>query len=329
MMGLDELKAAYLDPDLWAMFDALPRDRYNAEALPAAREVMAELGRRMSNPPPGSSISRREVIARGLEGEPPVRLLVYEPPRGGGPKTALLHLHGGGFVSGSAEIMAPDHFSLAEELGCIIVAVDYRLSPETAYPGPLNDAHAALLWLFDNAAELGGDPARIGIAGESAGGGLAAGLALKARDEGLPALSFLHLIYPMLDDRTCTRPDPYPWSDLYTWTENDNRFGWKSFLGTLDPGSPDVPKYAAPSRERDLSGLPRTYIATGTLELFMAEGLDFASRLLAAGVPVEFHLYPGAFHGFQRVPDARVTAKAEKDRRDSLRRLINDNLPTI
>ncbi len=250
-------------------------------------------------------------------------VLVYIPPTrsDGSLNGALLHIHGGGYVLGLAESNDPDNRLLARELGCVVVSVNYRLAPETAHPGPVEDCYAALVWLATHADELGVDPARIGVKGESAGGGLAAGLALLARDRGGPALAFQHLVYPMIDDRTAVTDDPHPYAGEYVWTPASNRFGWASLLG-VEPGGPDVSPYAAAARATDLTGLPPAFLAMGALDLFLDEDLDYARRLTRAGVPVELHVYAGAFHGFYSAPQASVTQQANRDGLEALRRAL-------
>src|ERR1700739_2599855 len=163
---------------------------------------------------------------------------------------------------------------------------------------------------------------RIGIKGESGGGGFAAAAALYARDRQGPKFAFQHLIYPMIDDRTAGRKDLHPYVGEFVWTQENNYFGWRSLLGE-EPGSADVSPYAAAARATDVSGLPATYILVGGLDLFLEENMAYADRLSRAGVPVEFHMYPGAYHGFYRAVNARVTRQAEHDTREALRRFLH------
>jgi triacylglycerol lipase len=211
---------------------------------------------------------------------------------------------------------------MAMTLGCIIVSVDYRLAPEVRFPGAIEDCYAALAWVFEHATELGVDSQRIGVMGESAGGGLAAALALLARDRGKYRLAFQHLIYPMIDDRTCVTSDPHPYTGEFTWTAAGNTFGWSSLL-SVPPGSDGVSPYAAAARAQDLAGLPPTFISTGALDLFLEEDLEYARRLTRHGVPVELHVYPGAIHGFDMMPTAQVAVSARRDRLDALRRVLH------
>jgi len=208
---------------------------------------------------------------------------------------------------------------IADQAGFIVVSVDYRLAPEHPHPAPLDDCHAALRWLHGHAADLGGVAPKIVVMGQSAGGGLAAALAQRVRDAGDLAIAHQHLIYPMLDDRTCTRgPDA---TGEFVWTRPSNAFGWASLLGQ-PPGRADAPRHAVPSRATDLSGLPPAYIAVGSLDLFLAEDLDYAARLAAAAVPVELHVYPGAYHGFDFVADAAVAQAFHRDSIAALRRAL-------
>jgi triacylglycerol lipase len=211
---------------------------------------------------------------------------------------------------------------LASDLRCAIYSVDYRLAPEAPHPAPLEDIYSVFAWLHEHAGQLGLDPARIGIKGESGGGGFAAAAVLYARDHQGPKFAFQHLIYPMIDDRTAVRKDLHPHVGEFVWTQQHNYFGWRSLLGR-EPGSADISPYAAASRAADLSGSPPTYISVGGLDLFLEENMTFADRLSRAGVPVEFHMYPRAYHGFYQATNARVTKQAERDNREALRRFLH------
>jgi acetyl esterase/lipase len=300
--------------DLLATFPAL---ELTAEILPQVRAA-----------PPlafGPATSRDDVDVKtqsipGPAGAPSVGVMIYTPRKRGQRLPCVLHIHGGGYVLGSAAELELVHRLLSSEAQCIIVSVDYRLAPETRFPGAVEDCYAALRWIYSQAAELGVDHQRIGVMGESAGGGLAAALALLSRDRAEYRLAFQHLIYPMIDDRTCTEA-PHPYAGEFLWTPVNNAFGWSSLLGT-PPGSPGVSPYAAAARAVDLAGLPRTYIATAALDLFVEENIDYARRLLRQGVPVELHVYPGAFHAFDLAPDAQVSKQARRDSLAALRRAL-------
>jgi acetyl esterase/lipase len=249
-----------------------------------------------------------------VPGGPPVTLHVSRPSEtvAGAAAPAVLWMHGGGYVLGSA---AQDRLKvepLVAELGHVFVSVDYRLAPETPHPGPLEDCYAALRWLHGHAGELGVDPGRIAVAGESAGGGLAAGLTLLARDRGDVPVAFQALVYPMLDDRTAVEQDRHPFTGEFVWTDDANHFGWACYLGS-EPGGDNVSPYAAPGRAADLTGLPPAFIAVGALDLFLEEDLEYARRLLRAGVATELHVYPGAYHGFWMAPRATTTAAFLRD----------------
>jgi acetyl esterase/lipase len=213
---------------------------------------------------------------------------------------------------GDAEGESPWFEWLATELNCVVVAPDYRLAPETPHPGPVTDCYAGLKWLYDQSESLGVDRKRIGVYGGSAGGGLAAAVALLARDRNEVPLCFQCLLYPMLDDRTTVRADPNPFAGEYAWTPKDNYFGWASLLGH-EPGRLDVSPYASPARASDLAGLPPTFIWVGALDLFVDESIEYARRLVRAGVPTELRVYPGVTHGNAAVPDAPSTKLSRLD----------------
>lgn len=239
-------------------------------------------------------------------------------PAGG----AVLYLHGGGMICGMGELGAL-YDGLARlyvaESGVPLLLVDYRTAPEFPHPAPVGDCFAALVWLVDHADELGVDPARVAVMGDSAGGGLAAAVCLMARDRGGPAVALQMLVYPMLDDRT-TVPDP-ELLPFVTWTYDDNATGWAALLGG-SAGGDGVSAYAAPARATDLSLLPPTYIDVGDLDIFRDENLVYARRLAAAGVATELHVHPGCPHAFEGLaPNAGVSRRAIADRVRRLRAL--------
>lgn len=306
--------SALVDPELLDGLAFFPPLALSKECLPEVRQRLAAISFEF-NP----AVLCEEFRIDGLAGAPPVRVLLYRPRDAAATARAgILDIHGGGYIMGSPEIGRRIHESLVAELGCVIASVDYRLAPETAFPGALEDCYVVLEWLHRQAREFGVDPTRIGVSGMSAGGGLAAALAVYTRDKGQSLLAFQHLIYPMIDDRTCVR-EPNPHVGQYVWTPDDNHFGWSALLGA-EPGSPGVSPHAAAARAEDLSGLPPTYLAVGALDLFLQENLDYVARLVAAGVPVEAHVYPGAYHGFHVAPFARITQLAERDSRAALAR---------
>jgi acetyl esterase/lipase len=239
------------------------------------------------------------VSVAGPAGQPPVRVRVYRPVKLRRPAPALYWIHGGGFVQGSPEQDDRTCIAFSRELGIVVASVDYRLAPRHPFPAPLDDVYAGLQWLAGNAGSLGVDPRAIAVGGASAGGGLAAGLALLARDRGVVSLAFQLLVYPMLDDRTVLRTG-VDTTYLRGWIPQNNRFGWTAYLGR-EPGGPGVSEYAAPARCEDLSGLPPAWIGVGTNDLFHDEDLDYARRLTGAGVGCEVTVVDGAFHGFDAI----------------------------
>jgi triacylglycerol lipase len=248
--------------------------------------------------PEQAAVAREQRFIPGVAGAPDVRVLIYTPPgAAAAPRPMYLHIHGGGYVLGAPEINDLSNRALALDVGCIVVAPAYRLAPETRFPGALEDCYAALEWLHAAGAALGGDPARIAIGGGSAGGGHAAALAIHARDKGGPPICLQVLDSPMLDDRTGSTSDPHPYCGEFVWPPHNNRYGWRALLGT-EPGGPDTPKGAVPARAQDLSGLPPAFIHVGAIDLFLEEDLEYARRLIRAGVPTELYVVPGAFHGF-------------------------------
>lgn len=273
-----------------------------AAGLEPFRQGMAAVAR-PPLPPELEAVQREERQVPSVAGGPDVRVLHYTPPGSAeGPRPALLHIHGGGYVLGMPEINDAANRAIALAHGAVVVSVAYRLAPETVWPGALEDCYSALTWLHENAGALGIDPARIAVAGESAGGGHAVALALHARDKGranskAPSICFLLLDAPMIDDRTGTGGDRHPHVGQFVWTPEKNRFGWGALLGR-EPGGPDVPAAAVPARAADVSGLPSTFVSVGALDLFLEEDMEFVRRLTRAGVSAELHVVAGAYHGF-------------------------------
>jgi acetyl esterase/lipase len=229
---------------------------------------------------------------------------------------ALLWIHGGGYVAGSAAVNDRAVRRMAAHLGALAVSVEYRLAPEHPYPAALDDCCAALQWL---AARDDVDRRRILVVGKSAGGGLAAAVSLRCVDAGLVDLAGQILIYPMLDDRTVQRSTA---TAARGWTPQDNWFGWHSYLG-CKPGADGVSAYAAPARRDDLSGLPPTWIGVGSADLLHDECVDYANRLRAAGVPTQLDVVPGGFHGFDVVGTrTSVVREFAANQLDVMRRLL-------
>lgn len=278
-----------------------------ADALPAMRGAAPPF-----LPPPDPDPSWAWRTIPGPPDAPELRVIVIDPAAAARTsRPAILHLHGGGYVAGSAQASLWRSQALARDLGALIVSVEYRLAPETPFPGALDDNYAALAWLYAAADELSVDRARIALVGESAGGGHAAMLAIAARDRGEYPVVCQALIYPMLDDRTGSFNRKSSPSGAVLWNEQRNRFGWTSLLG-VDAGSDDVPAGAVPARVADLAGLPPTWIGVGSIDLFHDEDVDHARRLTEAGVPVRLNVVPGAFHVFD-VFDADIARAFRAD----------------
>jgi acetyl esterase/lipase len=318
-----------VDPELLPFLETIPNFELSAQSLPLMRAAI--LAMQAAQGPAGLSGSADpaglagpqpvERMVPGPPASPDVRVLIYRPGTEG-PHPAYLNLHGGGYVMGMPELPPVFSEALIRDAGCVVVSVAYRHAPETPFPGPLEDCYAALGWLYTNAAELGVDPARIAVGGESAGGGLAAALALLVRDRGEIPICQQLLTYPMLDDRTAIRAesDRVGPQGEFIWTPSNNRFGWTALLGT-EPGGTDVSPYAAAARADNLAGLAPAFIAVGALDLFLDEDIAYARRLAHAGVPVEFHVYPGAYHAFIH-SDSRVARIYQRDAVAALRQAL-------
>lgn len=254
----------------------------------------------------------RDYAANGV----PLRVFT---PSGPGPHPAVYWIHGGGMIAGSAELDTAYCAELSVRVGAVVVAADYRLAPEHPYPAPLQDVLAGLRWLFTAAGELNVDPGRIAVGGSSAGGGLAAGLALLNRDQDRLPLAFLYLMYPMLDP-THSSASAREFSSIPTWNRAHSEFAWSCYLA----GAAPVPPYAAPALAEDVAGLPPVLLQTAELDLFRDEDIAFAAKLMQAGVPTELHVYPGAYHGFElNCPESFVGARCLLDRNRALARALH------
>ena len=287
---------ALVDPELRAVVAPGSRMAVGYDFNEATLKLMRQMSATPAAKSPASALPEERSIA-GPEGAPPVRVFVVSPPSKSKQRPAVLHIHGGGYVIGSAAGSVPNMRRLAEQLDAVVITVEYRLAPETKYPGSLEDNYAALKWVYANAEELGIDRTRIALLGESAGGGHAAALSIAARDRGEIPIVAQVLIYPMLDDRTGSVRDAPPHVGTFIWTRKSNNFGWTSLLG-VPAGSAQVPDGAVPARVSNLKGLPPTWIGVGALDLFVQEDMEFARRLMEAEVQTELHVVPGAYHGF-------------------------------
>ncbi len=299
-----------LDPELRPVLDAFELPAVDAAGVAAMRSAS------FASPDLSDAVERTE---HEVPGDPPIPVRVHRAREAQGLLPAIVTIHGGGYVIGSYDMDSPLLDRWCPGLGVVGVSVEYRLAPETPYPGPLDDCYAALRWTYDNAAELGIDQNRIGVYGLSAGGGLAAALALLARDRGEVPLAFVLLDCPMLDDRQQT-PSMQA-EGLYVWAGASNEFGWRSYLGDLY-GSDQVPPYAAAAREADLAGLPPTCVIVGSIDGFRDEDIDYAQRLNQAGVPCELHVIAGLPHAYLLVPGAAAVQLTVHDMDDWLARQL-------
>lgn len=291
-------------PELKEGISQLP-PLYLPDDLASARQLVQ---------PPAAKSGFVRITERDLQvaGSSPIPLRIYEPvQRDLAALPALLWTHGGGYVLGHPSGDDALCESFVRAAGCIIVSPDYRLAPEHPFPAAIEDCYAALSWLAEPDNELNVDLTRLAVGGASAGGGLAAALALMARDKGGPSLCFQMPLYPMLDERNVT-PSSHEITDPAVWNRANNLVAWEMYLG--GPATGDVSPYAAPSRADNLAGLPPTYTCIGQLDPFRDETIDYVTRLAQAGVDVEFHLYPGGYHGFEHVvPNAEVSTRARTD----------------
>ena len=292
-------------PKLLPALEMIPDFELRPENLPAMREQAALI---LPDIIGDESLSITEEIIEGPDANP-LRLKIYRPKSNDQSLPALLWIHGGGYILGSADENDVPCMKFAKEVGCVVVSVDYRLAPEHPYPAPIEDCYAALKWIADNAELLNIDSNRIGVAGVSAGGGLTAALALLARDRQHPSICFQIPLYPMIDDRNNT-PSTNEIKEGFVWNQKANESGWKMYLGEIY-GTDNIPAYAAPARAEDYSNLPYTYTFVGQLDPFRSETLTYVTKLAQAGVDVEFHLYPGAYHWFEGLnPNADVSIYA-------------------
>jgi acetyl esterase len=308
-----------IDPELAAALDLLPV--IDTTDLVAARvEFDAMVARLRAEIPGIEMLTIEDRKVPGWEGDPEVGVRIYRPPVSAVPVPGILYIHGGGFIIGNIESEHAGAALLAIELGAVVVSVEYRLAPEHPFPAPLHDCYAALSFLAAEAAALGVDPGRLAVVGTSAGGGLAAGTALLARDLGGPGLCFQMLQIPELDDRLET-PSMRAFTDTPLWNRPLAVESWKAYLGDA-VNREDVSPYAAPSRAKDLSELPPTYISTAEMDPLRDEGILYGLSLLQAGVSVELHHFPGTYHGSSLFATAAVSKRSRAEANVVLRRAL-------
>lgn len=309
---------ARMDPEVAEVFPHIPA--LDLTDIPTARTTMMDmLAAAHAGVTPSPDVTFEDHFVPGLDGDPEVRVRHYRPTDQAQALPCLYWVHGGGHVLGQIEQDDPLMRHFVEEINCSVVSVEWRRPPEHPFPAPMNDCYAGLAWTHKNAAELRIDPDRIAIGGASSGGGSAAGLALMARDRQEIPVCFQLLVYPMLDDRNTT-PASYEIVDPHVWNRTSNLIGWRAYVGDA-VGTDAVSPYAAPSRATDLAGLPPAFIPVGDLDLFLDEDIEYAQRLLQAGVPTELHVYVGAIHGFDMLaPSSGVARRFQRDRDEALRR---------
>jgi acetyl esterase/lipase len=312
-----------LDPELAAVAAAIPK--VDLSDLAAAREAERLMFAHLPKYEARIPLSVQDIAVPGQQNMAEVAARIYTSAECLAPGPALLYLHGGAYVMGGLPLADSTARMLVERAGVTVVAVDYRLAPEHPYPAGLEDSYAVLQWSVDKGEEYGIDPGRVGVLGESAGGGLAAALALVARDRGGPRLAAQFLDAPTIDDCLDT-VSMTTLSDTPAWQSVNSPYSWRYYLhGVAEPGSANVPIYAAPARAtvEALSGLPPAYVTAYQIDPTRDEGLDYAHRLIQAGVPTEVHHYPGAFHMTHAIaPGTVIGARMIADRIKAIRRML-------
>jgi acetyl esterase/lipase len=304
-----------------------PMPPLTLESIPTMRVPPPGFG-----PPSDEQLARNgvftleECLAPGTGDAPDIPLLVCRPASAVGLRPAIYYIHGGGMVTGERRMGLEPILDWAERLSLVVVSVEYRLAPESPYPGPVEDCDAGLRWTIDNAYDLGIDENRMIVAGSSAGGGLAASLALMVRERGDCRPVGLMLMAPMLDDRNDS-PSVLQMTGVDTWDRARNAVGWGALLGSAR-GTPDVSPYAAAARATELSGLPSTFLDVGSADSFRDEVVDFAVRIWRVGGSAELHVWPGGFHGYSDiVPEAAISKETQEARIRWLQRLLPDPDP--
>jgi acetyl esterase/lipase len=285
----------------------------------ATRRVVAHQLMTAVPVPPNPNVAHEDRVIPGPEGAPGITVRIYRPAHApaGRRLPGIYFIHGGGMILGSVEAENDSAEQICEQVGAVVVSVEYRLAPEHPHPAPAEDCYAGLSWMARQHAELGFDPSRLAVYGGSAGGGLTIATTLLARDRGFPDVCFQMPIYPMIDDTNET-PSSHEITDIGVWDRDGNIEAWKWYLGD---GKPD--QYAAPARATDLSGLPPAFIDVGTVDLFRDEDIAFAARLMQAGVPTELHVSPGAYHASEWLaPDAELSKRILARRYAALRRAL-------
>ncbi|MGW6770199.1 alpha/beta hydrolase [Streptomyces sp. NPDC055037] len=305
------------DPELVSGVAALPET--SLAGFDRSRMSATSPGPAPSYEPP-LAVNVRDVLIPGPKGAPEVAVRLYTPDLPTVSLPGYVYYHGGAFITGDLDMSESAMTRIAAEVGAVVVSVDYRLAPEHPFPAGVEDCYAALVWTAAEATQLGIDPGRLGVGGSSAGGGLAAAVALLARDRGGPALCFQYLEIPELDDRLET-PSMRTFTDTPLWKREDAGYSWDYYLGGPDiRGTDAVSPYAAPARAEDLSGLPPAYVTACEFDPFRDEDITYALRLLQAGVAVDLRHYAGTFHGTSLFAHTGVAKRILADSLEALRR---------
>ncbi|MEL7432676.1 MAG: alpha/beta hydrolase [Chloroflexota bacterium] len=315
-----------LDPELAPVLDTFPPELVTAigDDPPTARAMFTQMTAAMADMLPPTDVTKEKRVIVGPGGD--LEVVIYQPTEEA-PRAGLLWMHGGGYIIGSAEDDA-SCISFAENVGCTVVSVEYRMAPDVTYKESVADCFAALKWMVAHADELGVDKERIAIGGASAGGGLTAALALYNRDHDGVDIAFQWLIYPMIDD-THETASGYEVTHPSVWNRDVSLKAWKMYLGD-EYGTDNVSPYGAPFRATDLSGLPPAYVVVGTEDLFRDEDIEYAKRLMAAGVPTELEVYAGMFHGGESfAPMAGISQRMRAGYNAALKRALakKENIP--
>ena len=315
------------DPELTPLLDLLPDPGLDISDPVESRAGFAEMIGLLNAELDTSGVELEDIAIPGPGGGPELALRIYSPEGLQSAVPGLLHIHGGGFVIGDLETEYGTCLALCRNLGVVVVSVDYRLAPETPYPGGLEDCYRALQWVAENFTRLRIDPLRLGLFGQSAGAGMAAATALLSRDRGGPGLCFQYLGIPELDDRLETA-SMQEFVDTPMWHRPNAELSWKYYLGDdYQRGADDVPAYAAPARAEDLSGLPPAYISTMQFDPLRDEGILYGLRLLQAGVATELHSFPGTFHGSSLFSTTAISQREAAEMFVALRRRLNIDHP--
>jgi acetyl esterase/lipase len=309
-----------IDPEcrvpLDGLLEVMPGGFNAIPDIVARRAAMEQLLAAMPVPE-NPNVTKEDRSVPGPDGEPDISVRIYRPAAATSTLPGIYYIHGGGMVLGTAAGEDAAAARLCEQVGAVVVSVEYRLAPEHPHPAPVEDCYAGLIWMTKAVTELGVDPDRIAIYGASAGGGLTIAAAMLARDRGGPALRFMMPIYPMIDDRNET-PSSQEITDIGIWDRSGNVEAWALYLG----GKP-ADEYAAPARAENVSGLPPAFIDVGTVDLFRDEDIAFAQRLMQAGVPCELHVHPGSYHAAETfAPDAALSRRIWDLRVDALKRAL-------